>query len=186
MNQRRRLLTIVGYPRSGTTLLWAVLNQSPFISLANESELWLALRTAGYSVESVFPVQTRQHLIHELKRIGLTRLHLESLPGDILSDFPNCEQTLSFREVFEKLLPRTDCNKLLWGEKSLNNLSFAEDIKRLYPEAVFPHILRDPRAAGCDSSSFRRTLEEHQHFLDVSDWRRDYSSDSFHPLYRRA
>jgi hypothetical protein len=136
---------IFGFPRSGTTLLRSILGQHSNISLVNEPELVWALRYAGYDLDSKFSREDRSIVLDKLKRIGLCRKHLENNTG-LVTAFINSRETLSFKEVYEKLLPRPNGNQLVWGEKSLNNLFFIGYLLRMYPTAVLIHIVRDARS----------------------------------------
>ncbi|MHC4561118.1 MAG: sulfotransferase family protein, partial [Planctomycetota bacterium] len=57
------------------------------------------------------------------------------------------KDTLSFVEVYEKLLPRPHGDQIAWGEKSLNNLFFVRDLIKMYPDSVIIHIIRDARSS---------------------------------------
>ena len=142
----KKPLFIFGYPRSGTTLLRSVLDQHPKVSLKNEPELIFALYHAGYNFRCKFPKNSRNDLLKELGKIGLCKKHLEILPEELLKDFLDDKSALSFVEVYEKLLPRPYNDEVVWGEKSLNSLFFIREIFRMYPQALFIHIVRDARS----------------------------------------
>jgi hypothetical protein len=137
---------IFGFPRSGTTLIRSVLGQHSKMSLVNEPELIWALRHAGYNIDSKFSKDDLGCLIDKLKKIGLCRKHLERNAETIIPAFLNSRDDLSFKEVFEKLLPKPNGNRIVWGEKSLNNLFFTKDLLKIYPTALLIHIVRDPRS----------------------------------------
>ncbi len=138
---------IFGFPRSGTTLLRSILSQHSQITLVNEPELIWAMRYAGYDIESKFSKDDRSLLINKLKRIGLCRKHLERNAESVKTAFLHSDGTLSFKEIFEKLLPKPNENQVVWGEKSLNNLFFIKEILSMYPQAILIHMIRDPRSA---------------------------------------
>jgi hypothetical protein len=137
---------IFGFPRSGTTLFRSVLGQHSKISLVNEPELIWALRHAGYDIDSKFSKADRSCLIDKLNKIGLCRKHLERNAATTIPAFLNSKDDLSFKEVFEKLLPKHGGDQMVWGEKSLNNLFFTKELSRIYPKALLIHIVRDPRS----------------------------------------
>ncbi|MCB2181367.1 MAG: sulfotransferase [Desulfobulbaceae bacterium] len=137
-------LFIVGYGRSGTTLLRSVLEQHSAVRLINEPELIFALRNAGYRTEDLVAPEKLRTLVLQLSKIGLCKNHLHSLPAEIVNS--TCSATpLSFREIYEKLLPVPSVN-VVWGEKSLNNIFFVQEILDMYPGARFVEIVRDPRS----------------------------------------
>jgi len=127
-------------------LIRSVLGQHSRINLVNEPELVFALRHAGYTVGSKFSKGARNSLLDELKQIGLCRTHLERNAASIMSRYLESEGDLSFKEVFELLLPRPDADHVVWGEKSLNNLFFIEELLSMYPQARLIHVVRDPRS----------------------------------------
>jgi hypothetical protein len=143
----RNPVFIFGFPRSGTTLIRSVLGQHSQISLVNEPELIWALRHAGYNIGSIFAKDDLGDLIDQLKEIGLCRKHLERNFATTKPALINPGNELSFREVFELLLPKPEGNRMVWGEKSLNNLFFTKELLRIYPTALLIHIVRDPRSA---------------------------------------
>ncbi len=63
----KRPLFIVGFPRSGTTLIRSIITQHSKINLRNEPELIFALRNKGYSVPTWSSSQ-RTSLINYEKR----------------------------------------------------------------------------------------------------------------------
>lgn len=138
-------LFLVGYGRSGTTLLRSVLAQHSRIHLVNEPELIFALRYAGYRTGDSLPHTELPSLPDRLGAIGLCRNHLHRLPAEVLEQLTASKTQFAFGEVYEKLLPVPD-GDVIWGEKSLNNIFFVQDLLGLYPDARFVEIIRDPRA----------------------------------------
>lgn len=138
-----RPLFVVGFPRSGTTLLRAMLGQHPEISMINEPELVWGLERWGMRACSL---EKREDLLCLLRSNALTARHLEALSSGVTDSFLNNEELLSSRDIYERLLPRpTEGSR--WGEKSLNNLFFMDRLWEWYPGAVIIHLVRDPRAA---------------------------------------
>jgi hypothetical protein len=139
-------LFIIGYPRSGTTLLKAILGSHPEIRLCHEPELIGGFRSAGLDLLSSLSRAERARLLEQLKTINACRKHLSTLTPETLARFVEEGRELSFKEAYELLLPRPE-GAAVWGEKSLNNVFRIREIKSLYPEAVIVHIVRDPRSA---------------------------------------
>lgn len=138
---------IFGFPRSGTTLLRAVLSQHSRISLVNEPELIWALLRAGYRLEDEVSPEALSTLIRNLERIEMCRRHLGRVP-EARAALARTPRPISVREVYERLLPSPDDPQIVWGEKSLNNLFWVREIAALYPSALLIHIVRDPRAVA--------------------------------------
>ena len=137
-------LFILGYPRSGTTLLRALLGTHSQIHLVNEPELFRGLLTAGRCIPDVIEREGFPRLLEELRLVGACRQHLSTLSSERLSEFTNHTKNLSFKEVYEFLLPKPDA-VTVWGEKSLGNVFYISEMLKLYPNSLFIHIVRDPR-----------------------------------------
>lgn len=165
----RNPLFIFGFPRSGTTLLRSMIGQHSKITLVNEPEIILALRHAGYSVASKFEQKDRKKLLCQLGRIGLCRRHIQRLPEKVLNEFLDCDETLSFLDVYEKLLPTVFGDHKLWGEKSNNNIFFIRDLSAMYPHAIFIHIVRDARSSSLSyyQKKTRKNLEIRSEFPTI-------------------
>lgn len=156
---KRTPIFICGYPRSGTTLLRSVLSQHSRIRLVNEPEIIMALRRCGYGPSSQLSWEVRQGLLDKLAAAsGACRTHLQQVSETVTAAFREVRGTLSFREVYERLLPRPEEPDVVWGEKSLNNIFFIRDILELYPSALMLHIVRDARSVAL--SKFRKWLEK--------------------------
>ncbi len=144
-NSVRCPLFVFGYPRSGTTLLWSLLNAHSEIRLVLEPELIRGMLAAGLKFSEHANRKGYAGLLEKMRRIGLTRRHLDSLADEKLSEFINHSENLSFREIYEFLLPKPTGAKI-WGEKSLGNSFHIGKLHEIYPNAAFVHIVRDPRA----------------------------------------
>ncbi|CAN5348197.1 hypothetical protein BH18GEM1_BH18GEM1_06830 [soil metagenome] len=142
---RERPLFIVGFPRSGTTLLRALLGAHSCIRQINEPEIFRGLRSAGYGIGDSIPLPARASLLDRIEKIGPCQRHLQDVPTATLDRFLQDESDLTFKATYEMLLPKpTDVS--IWGEKSLGNSFHVEDIFSVYPDALIVHPVRDPRA----------------------------------------
>jgi hypothetical protein len=137
---------VLGYPRSGTTLLRALLGSHSKVHLVNEPDLVRGLITSGYSVSDTIKKHDLSQLLEQLRKVGACRQHLTTLTTERLSAFVSSNRDLTFKEVFEFLLPKPE-GALVWGEKSLGNVFYMKELHQLYPNALFVHIIRDPRSA---------------------------------------
>lgn len=140
MNTPKSPLFVVGYARSGTTLLRSLLNAHSAIRLVNEPHLIKDMRVAGHDFDASLTLEDRQRLMKRLRRY-----HLESLPEGRVASVVERAGTMTFREVYEQLLPKPE-EGLVWGEKSPGNLYFLSELSRLYPQGLFVLVMRDPRA----------------------------------------
>jgi hypothetical protein len=114
--------------------------------MINEPELVHGLRTAGLTTRDFVKQSDRARLLGKLKSISQCASHLSTLSPDVLLRFIDVDRDLSFKEVFEFLLPKPE-GVAVWGTKSLKSVFYMREIKELYPEAIFLHIVRDPRSA---------------------------------------
>jgi hypothetical protein len=154
-------LIVIGAARSGTNLVRAILSAHPAIELQGEPELFLSLGRAGIGPGDVVPREDRVRLLFDLGRTGLTRQHIASLPPQAIEEFLTTPQELGLRELYELLLPRPG-DDVAWGEKSLGNAFLMREIAALYPDSVFVHVLRDPRAATWSWVSLHYLDEERE------------------------
>jgi hypothetical protein len=160
-----RPVFIIGAARSGTNLVRALLSAHPSIELRNEPELVLSLIRAGVGPDDAVPREDRVQLLFELGRTGLTRQHMSALPPAVIEEFLTADEHLGLKDVYELLLPRPD-PELVWGEKSLGNAYLIPEIASLYPDALFVHVMRDPRAATRSWVALRY-LEDEKHALEL-------------------
>jgi hypothetical protein len=125
----KRLLLIVGAPRSGTTWLHMLLTRSPAIASAFETHLF-----SGY-MRSNF--ERWRRWAAEDHVMGLHRLMDEAVYFGLLRDFA--------ASVLAKVAENKPGASFIL-EKTPAHAAFAEDILALFPDAFFIHLIRDPRA----------------------------------------
>lgn len=143
---------LFGFPRSGTTLIRSRISQHPDIHLINEPEIIYGLRNAGYNTNDKLKI-TRE-LLNRLGEISHCRNHLDKLDDNYVDSLCQNDELISFKKVYEKLLPIPQ-NIKIWGEKSLNNCYFLKELSQLYPESLFINIIRDPRS--CILSKYNKS-----------------------------
>lgn len=137
---------VLGYPRSGTTLLRALLGAHSKIHFLHEPEIVRGMRTAGISVSEPIKREGYDQMLRQIGSINICRRHLSTLSTEKLARLIDCPEDLSFREVYEFLLPKPEKAEI-WGEKSIGNVFYVSELHKLYPNAMFVNIVRDPRAA---------------------------------------
>ena len=153
--QPRQPIFIVGHPRSGTTLLRALLGAHEQIHVLNEPDLFMNMRSAGFSIDHRFSADDRRKLINFFRSKRSSNRYLESVDENKIKAFLNSTKEASFQETFESLV-QTRNDKPYWGTKSLQNGYFIRDILTVYPRAIVIPIVRDPRAALL--STYRKRL----------------------------
>jgi hypothetical protein len=132
-------LFIVGPWRSGTSLLYALLNKHPRIAVLYEGDLFL-LRPLFWLPGAASRWVARWGFWNDaLNRHGLTAGRIQS-------------NTLSVRTAMQRAYQEYACQKgaQIWGEKSPNYYDSLASLARDFPDARFIIIWRDP-AAICRS-----------------------------------
>ncbi|MDJ0795262.1 MAG: sulfotransferase [Calothrix sp. MO_167.B12] len=153
-NVRLDPVFVIGYSRSGTTMLRLMLNRHPDLFIPKESEYFQKV-----------PRQYRDR-IHQVKDIDRILKTLPNYYDSILNE----EQ---FRELLKQNLPGDNrillaclyqaCaasmgkNDVRWGEKKPQNWQFVYRLQSWYPQAQFVNIIRDPRDV---ITSMERSLSE--------------------------
>jgi hypothetical protein len=125
----KRLVFVVGAPRSGTTWLQLLLSRSPAVATAPETHLFnLSLRS----------------MVDEWNRIRITgeRIGLNQVLSD--QEFQTLlRNTSGF--IFARIAQRKPSATVIL-EKTPNHVNCWREILDLWPDAHFIHIIRDPRS----------------------------------------
>jgi len=126
-------LFIIGCPRSGTTWVQLLLARHPLIATAPETQIF------AYYLDHFRRQWRHEHEGPGRKhqgRAGLSRLLSEE-------DFLElCGRTAT--QVLDKIATRSP-NATVVAEKSPRHALEAEFIQRVFPDAYFLHVVRDPR-----------------------------------------
>jgi len=129
----RTTLFVVGCPRSGTTWIQLLLSQHPLVATAPETQIfayYLDHFRKQWTWEREGPGGTRYGVA------GLNRLLSEEEFDDL------CREAAAF--VLEKIAGTNPAGRVV-VEKSPRHALQAEWIQRLFPDARFLHVIRDPR-----------------------------------------
>ena len=127
-----RLLFIVGIWRSGTSLIHALINQHPQVALMYEAEpleLWP-------KHSSLFPKRNWQQRL-EFYNETFTRHHLD--PKKFASVAPGPEAALALYRAYAR-----DRNAIVMGEKAPSYHTRLPELAKMFPDAQFLIIWRDP------------------------------------------
>ena len=141
-------ILIIGYPRSGSTLLRSILGSHPDINMINEPEVLALLCNLGFTPSGAIEKKDREVIMAHLKSPNLksnTKLHIDSLPAAYLDSFVDDDSLNSLRLVYEFLMNIGD--RPFWGEKSLHNSFLIQEIYEMYKDAFFIQLNRDPRSS---------------------------------------
>ena len=136
---------IVGAPRSGTTLLSAMLSSHPRIAIAPETHFiahdYRTQSTANLSDDRVL-ADVWNHFVN-----GRWFEHLEIDAQLVLEQFRQQRQR-SFASLFAAVLDAysKSVNKPRWGEKTPGHYLHVDTIYEWFPDARILSMIRDPRA----------------------------------------
>lgn len=136
---------IGGVPRSGTTMLGAMLGTAPGCQVTPESQFKIeALRLfSDPLVPPDWPILADFICKHRRFRCwGLDEARLRSVSA--FSDYPAFLQFLVELEAEKNGHTRPAC----WIDHTPENLKYAVTLAALFPRARFIHLLRDPRAVA--------------------------------------
>ncbi len=137
---RKRIVFLVGGPRSGTTWLQLLLSRSPRIATANETHLF-----TGYT-RSLFSAWNQHQ--SNVRELGLHHLMSEE-------EYFNLVRNFSCKVMLRILVKKPEADIIL--EKTPDHVLYWDRILKIFPNVFFLHIVRDPRsvvsslcAAGTD------------------------------------
>ena len=144
---------IVGIPRSGTSLLTAILNNHPDVYIAPESHfffyLWGSRRILGQTITPT-TFNKLEPYFSSLKNIGSgwmkTHFSTETLRENFFK-----QDNLTYEKLFDlflEMLAET-AGKQIYGEKTPLHLYFLPKIYSAYKDASIIHVVRDGRAVVC-------------------------------------
>ena len=144
---------VVGCPRSGTTLLYhMILSAGDFAGYPFESDTF---RLLGPKFPDLASLTNRKRLMEfwlrseNFARSGLDRSDVEPR---VLRDCRNIGDFL--RIVMEEMCRKQGVRR--WAEKTPYNALYISQIKRLIPDALIVHIIRDGRDAALSLANWGR------------------------------
>lgn len=135
---------IVGAPRSGTTLLRAMLNRHPRIGLCDETFYFYYVYARQRTFGDLKEIRNRRLLAE--KYIATDRIRrLEMDAGDLTETLVT--EGDSYAAFFASLMRHYagSLGKVRFGEKTPDHAMHAETLCSWYPDCRIIHLLRDPR-----------------------------------------
>lgn len=139
-----RPIFIVGVPRSGTTLLRAILNKHPNIAICDETYFFYYVYSRRRAFGDLTRKDNRRRLVKayldtwRISRLGLEREDLESRLLREGTSYPALLMSLlgAYAESRSKRRP---------GEKTPQHAEHIETLLEWFPDATVIHVVRDPR-----------------------------------------
>ncbi|MEM7793937.1 MAG: sulfotransferase [Cyanobacteria bacterium P01_C01_bin.118] len=162
-----RPIFIVGMPRSGTTLLTAILSAHPRIAISPESHFltyWVPNhRHLNLKISKDF--QEFWQLLSQSKRFSYFDINAEKTLANILSkgDISYANIFLGWMETYARR-----CHKPRWGEKTPLHYQHLEQLLAWFPQAQVIWMLRDPRAVA--SSLLKMTWASNYVHVHAEQW----------------
>ena len=134
---------VIGCPRSGNTLLGAILNKHPDVFILFEANTFSDIyrRTCNISgmprENFVQVVSSAFQNYHKKLDIGLDEFHVHIGQGSNWGEM--------FDSYMRLLMSRAKPDAKIWGDKTPHHLGNIEHILQVYPNARFIYTYRDPR-----------------------------------------
>lgn len=148
MHKTNTPIFIVGAPRSGTTLLTAMLSAHSRIDAGPETQLFKneTDRLIRHAVADKNWPQKAVKLLQEIRLSKQSVCALFGLDSEQLKNYLAKRQP-SVQAILEALTASHCCKngKQRWIEKTPNHILYVEQIRRLYPDSPIIRIVRDPR-----------------------------------------
>jgi hypothetical protein len=143
----RNLVFILGCPRSGTTWLQLLLSQHPHVASAQETHLF-----SGY----IGPMYRRWEAQTDNWRAGRD----VGLPS-VMEDAGFIEAIRGFSDsILDRVWGEPQADRI-YVEKTPQNYKETALLQRLYPEARYLHMVRDPRAVSASLLAASRGWGRH-------------------------
>ena len=160
---------LIGYSRSGTTMLQKMLNAHPAISMPPEGEYFLNLpRILGGGVHQSKDADKVVELVDtmpkgffrgKLDRPGFRRLLMECLPAPT---------PVVIAAIYQQWAHQENKGQARWGDKKPQHWPLVYRLRQWYREGQFLHLVRDPRDVAAsmvtnfpDNLSFDRLVAPH-------------------------
>lgn len=138
---------IIGNPRSGTTLLRLILNAHSNIVIPPEAgfALWLYKDFKDFTANDLPEFLSKMQATKKMKNWNLDWHKLEQY---LLLQNPQNYSDLIDR-IYGFFVIQSGKKQARWGDKNNFYLNYIGEIKELFPEAYFIHIVRDGRNVAC-------------------------------------
>jgi hypothetical protein len=138
---------IVGFQRSGTTLLRLMLDSHPRVAIPLDTTgLWARYEKRLGEFGSLTTTETRRRLIESILADERIRLWETPLSVDEIVNSSNLPGYPGVIDGFYRAYSRAR-GKSRWGDKDPGNMGRLDQVLRWFPDAKIIHIVRDGRDA---------------------------------------
>src|SRR5947208_6173772 len=144
-----RPIFVVGCPRSGTTLFRTMLSAHKSIAIPPETRYLMGMYWRRNEFGDLRQRGAREALASAIVDDPETRFHVLGIDGErVRAEIVDGPPTLGsafgivMRDYAEKF------GKPRWGDKRPAYYAFMDELDRLFPDAQFIHLIRDPRACA--------------------------------------
>ncbi|MBK8497425.1 MAG: sulfotransferase [Flavobacteriales bacterium] len=160
-------LFIMGNPRSGTSLLRSLLNMHEQLCIAPECGFLLWLHERWRSA-----VWTEADLVRFADEVAASKkFDTWRLPPDQLKEFLLAHRPEDFAGaaelVYRCYAERLGRSILAWGDKNNYYTAHVREIRSIYPDACFIHIVRDPRDVAASYLELSKASIDSAHRPDL-------------------
>ncbi len=152
MMKLSRPFFVVGFPRSGTTLLQAMLASCPGLYIPPETKFFSILLGRDHAFD---PIDTPAGLDQRIEaiRTGVCELHEQPVDWPTLEEELRATQPRDIAHLFDTLLwhiqQRNGCRRI--GEKTPLHMLYVDQLLAWFPDSKVITILRDGRDATLSS-----------------------------------
>lgn len=147
-------LFVIGSGRSGTTLLYSILNAHPLIRLQNEANIIAPVLSRGLDLDRlVRATEALRSIERSLPRRGRGRVFLAR--SEVARALAERNEPTTLVDLLGALL-KGPAPRPIWGEKSLQLGFVLGPLLALFPESRIIHLVRDPRDAVLSFCEKRR------------------------------
>jgi hypothetical protein len=156
----KRLVFLVGVPRSGTTWLQLMLASSNLVVSVNETHLFSSYMRSLFTEWTFWQKNSRPIGLHEF-----------------IEDQEYLEMVRHFAcSIMMKILARKPAAEVIL-EKTPRHIKCWADIIKLFPDAYFLHLVRDPRSVVSSLLSANREWGKAWGSMDAVEWCERWNED---------
>lgn len=183
---------VVGCPRSGTTLLQLLIDSHPNIAIPPESHIFVRFSSIFQNYGDLNQETNIRLFINDL----LKDYHIRDWNLQVsVDEFYARLNEYSLRSVISLLMElyAVKDGKKRWGDKTPQHALYLPEIKKVFPDAKFIHLIRDGRDVAVSSSRifvgppsiYGIAREWKTYILTFEEFKKELNQSEYHELYYR-